>query len=273
MELGREIVEFTRAELSRLLRSGKGLVLLLLYGLVQAAGGALFAALSRSGAGQLLSSGLLAMVASGGDQALATRLQQIPVPILFAYWFTLFVLPLLVLLMGFDQISGELSTRSVRYLAFRSRRVSWALGKALAQLVALFGLSLIANVVVLLFSLLTVPNISFGPAVLWLLVLWLLSVVYGAAYVALVTLVSSLFRTPFLSLACGAMVLVAMGIAGLVARFSEALHPLSYVLPGTWSSGLISPDLATAGASVGALLGFAAVFLGGSVAVLRARDL
>src|SRR2546421_727711 len=105
MELGREIWEFTRTDLGRLLRSGKALVLLMLYGLVQAAGGVLFAFISKTPLGQLLGSGILGMIASGGDQVLAERLQKIPVPILFSYWFTLLVMPLLVLLMGFDQIS------------------------------------------------------------------------------------------------------------------------------------------------------------------------
>jgi len=273
MELGREIIEFTRTDLARLFRSGKGLVLLLLYGLVEGAGGVLFAVLSKSGLGQLMNSGLLAAVASGGDQAMAERLQQIPVPVLFAYWFTLFVMPLLVLLMGFDQISGELSTRSVRYLAFRSRRSSWALGKALAQLIALFGLSLVANVVVLGVSLVSVPNIAIGPAVFWLVVLWLLSIIYGLAYVALVTLVSTLFRTPFLALVAGAVALVGLGIVGLLGRWVDALHPLVYLLPGTYSSGLISPNAATMGMSILALVCFAVVFLGGAIGVLRARDL
>jgi ABC-type transport system involved in multi-copper enzyme maturation permease subunit len=273
MELSREIWEFTRTDLARLFRSGKGLVLLVLYGLIEAAGGVIFALVSKSAAGQLMSTGLLAVVASGGDHAMQEHLQQIPVPILFAYWFTLFVMPPLVLLMGFDQISGELSTRSVRYLASRSRRVSWALGKALAQVIALFGLSLAANAVVLIFSLATVPGIAFAPALGWLLALWLLSLIYGAAYVGLVTLISSLFRTPFLALAAGAVALVVLGTAGLMARWIEQIHFVSYALPGSYASGLISPDVAVAAGSAAALLGFAAVFLGGAVGVLKARDL
>ena len=273
MELGREILEFTRTDLARLFRSGKALVLLVLYGLIEAAGGVIFALVAESPAGQLMSSGLLAIVASGGDKAMQEHLQQIPVPILFAYWFTLFVMPPLVLLMGFDQISGELSTRSVRYLAFRSRRISWALGKALAQVVALFGLSLAANLVVLVFSLATVPGIAFASALGWLLELWLLSLIYGAAYVGLVTLISTLFRTPFLALAAGALALVGLGMAGLLARWIDSIHFVSYALPGSYASGLISPELSVAAGSAAALLGFAVVFLSGAVGVLQVRDL
>lgn len=273
MELGREILEFTRTDLARLLRSGKGLVLLMLYGLVEAAGGVIFAMLSKTPFGQLLSGGLVASLAAGDDQALGARLASIPPPLLFAYWFTLFVMPMLVLLMGFDQISGELATRSVRYLAFRSRRVSWALGKALAQAAALFGLSLLANVVVLIFCVVSVPDVNLSSAIGWLAVLWLLSVVYGIAYVGLITLVSTLFRTPFLSLVAGAVALVSLGIAGLMARWVDGLHPLSYLLPGNYSAGLISPQLPVVMTSVAALLAFSALFLGGAVGVLRARDL
>jgi hypothetical protein len=273
MELGREILEFTRTDLARLLRSGKGLVLLVLYGLVEGAGGVLFAVISKTPIGQLVSGGLIATLAAGDDKLLGERLSGIPAPLLFAYWFTLLVMPMLVLLMGFDQISGELSTRSVRYLAFRSRRVSWALGKALAQVVALFGLSLAANVVVLVFCFISLPEVDATTAVSWLVILWLLSVVYGIAYVGLITLVSTLFRTPFLSLVAGAVALVVLGIAGLMTRWVDALHPLSYALPGSYSSGLISPNAVVAATSVAALLGFSAVFLTGACGVLRARDL
>ena len=63
-----------------------------------------------------------------------------------------------------------------------------------------------------------------------------------------------------------------MGL-GLLARWVGALHVLSYLLPGTYASGLISPDVLVALGSVGALCAFAALFLGSSVGVLRARDL
>ena len=273
MALLAEIWEFTRVDLARLLRSGKGLVLLLLYGLVETAGGVVFAMLARSEAGQVLNSGVLQSFAAGADSDLAARLHQIPVPILFAYWFTLLVMPVLVLLMGFDQISGELSTRSVRYLAFRSRRVSFTLGKALAQVLALFGLSLCANVVVLLFTLFGGTVIPLGTAVFWLVVLWLLSVVYGLAYVALVAFVSSLSRVPFLSLVAGAVALVAMGITELLGRWYDAFHVVAYALPGTYSSGLVSPHPSTALGAIGALLAFTAVLLSAAVAVVRTRDL
>lgn len=272
MELAGEIWEFTRTELARLFRSGKGLVLLVLFGLVEGAGGALYALLSKSAFGQLLSAGLLAFNGAS-DRAMAEHLMGIPVPILWAWTSMVVVLPTLILLMGYDQVSGELATRSVRYLAFRSRRESWALGKAAAQLLALAGLTLIVDVVVLGFSLVSVPNIEAGPALFWTLALWALTLVYGFAYVALVTMVSSLFRSPFLSLAAGAALLLVLFIARLLTSWIDAIHPLRFLLPGTYSDGLLSPNASAVLLSAAALLGFAAVFLAGAITSLRVRDL
>lgn len=273
MELAGEIWEFTRTELARLFRSGKGLVLLLLFGLVEAAGGTLFALLSKSAFGQILNAAILAMLGAGSDRAMAEHLMSIPVPILFAWGFALLVLPALVLLMGYDQVSGELATRSVRYLAFRSRRASWALGKAAAQLLALAGLTLLADLVVLIFTLISVPNVSAGSAIGWTFALWALSNVYGFAYVGLVTLISTFFRAPFLSLVAGAGALVVLFIARVLTGWIDAIHPLRFLLPGTYSDGLLSSNGSAVAISVAALLAFSVLFLAGAVTSLRLRDL
>jgi hypothetical protein len=278
MGLLREVFEFTRMELRRALTSSKGLVLILLYALTQTLGGILFSALQQSQWAQVGWAFIVQVIASmqseepAVKQAAAQFLMQIPPSILFAYYFSLFTVPALVLLMGFDQVSGELATRSVRYVAFRARRISWVLGKTFGQGALLLGLSLFSNLVVLAFAAALSPTFAPVAAVEWTLHLWFLTGAYGLAYVALITAVSSSFREPFLALGVGASTLFGLWVMGLLAH-TDRLQPVRYILPATYAGTLLSPDLVTSLGSVAILLTFAAVFTTGSVLVIRARDL
>ncbi len=52
-------------------------------------------------------------------------------PLVGAFAFLMFVMPLLTLTMGYDQCAGDIETRHVRYLAFRIDRTTLYLGKLL----------------------------------------------------------------------------------------------------------------------------------------------
>src|SRR6516225_3998673 len=86
-----------------------------------------------------------------GDAALAASLASMPEALSTFLGITVWLGPLLVALLGFDLVAGELQNKSVRYWAVRSRRSSYFAGKLLG-LWALVGLvtlvlDLIVNVV------------------------------------------------------------------------------------------------------------------------------
>jgi ABC-2 type transport system permease protein len=273
-----EVLEFTRMELRRAVTSSKGLVLILLYALTQTLGGILFAALQQSPLGQIGWQMMIKLLASMqasdplSEKVASEYLSGIPPSILFAYYFSLLTVPALVLLMGFDQVSGELAHRSVRYVAFRARRTAWVVGKALGQAVLLAALSLASNLVVLAFAAFLTKTFAFADDVTWVLHLWALTAAYGLAYVSLVTLVSSAFREPFLALGVGASALFGLWVLGLLSHTDE-LHNVRYVLPGFYANTLLNAELATSLGSVAVLLGFGLFFLVGSVLLIRTRDL
>jgi ABC-2 type transport system permease protein len=78
----------------------------------------------------------------GGDQAMMEALAQCPCRPGGLQGHPLF-LPVYIALMGFDQVSGEVGPRSIRYLTVRARRSSLLLGKFLSQATVLLGLVLI----------------------------------------------------------------------------------------------------------------------------------
>ena len=230
----------------------------------------------------------------GEDTALLESLAKVPLIVLLTFKITLFFLPLYIALMGFDQISGEIGPRSIRYLVVRARRSSILWGKYLSQATLLAGLVLAVDLAVIAVARWQTP--SFQPAAMagTLLKCWLAASVFSLAYVALSSLCSSLFRSPAVSLIFNVFALFGFwlvnAVGGGAARAVEqaqkageegdgpsaiatALSWLRYATPSHYSSDLLHPDFLKFMGGTAVYAGFAAVFLAAGYAVLRRRDL
>jgi ABC-type transport system involved in multi-copper enzyme maturation permease subunit len=111
---------------------------------------------------------------------------------------TVWLTPLLVLIIGFDAISAELQYRSVRYWTVRVRRASYYVGKviglwAVVAIVTL-GMDLLVWGVFLVNGKTAGEVLSTGPG------LWLVSLPISFAWAAIASLVGSQFRAPMLAL-------------------------------------------------------------------------
>ncbi|QSQ15079.1 ABC transporter permease [Myxococcus landrumensis] len=212
----------------------------------------------------------------GKDTALLEALAQVPIEVLLVFKVTLFFLPAYVALMGFDQISGEVGPRSMRYLTVRARRSSVLLGKFLAQASLLLGLVLIIDLAIFTFASITNPDFGFAAMSLNLIKFWLAAIVFSLSYVALTTLCSSLFRSPAVSLVFNFILLFVFWLMDTVGKFvsdESALRGLRYLSPSFYASNLLHPKLTEFGVSGAAYAGFATIFLLGAYGALRARDL
>jgi ABC-type transport system involved in multi-copper enzyme maturation permease subunit len=285
------------AECRRSLRSARTLVLLALYGLFSAvvllAVGAIAAAVRAQvedaqvpGA---VADAALAQARSGvlgllvrGDEALLESLERVPLVALVVFKVTLFFLPAYVALMGFDQVSGEVGPRSIRYVTVRARRSSLLLGKFLAQASVLLALVLAVNGGLLAYSGATQPDFPLIRALGTLVRFGVAALVFSLAYVALTTLCSSLFRAPAVSLVFNYIALFSfwlLDVVGAGARRAgtsgEAwlLASLRWLSPSSYAGDLLHPQPLRFGASCAAYVAFALVFLGLAHLVLRRRDL
>ncbi len=291
----REIAVIWSAETRRAVRSGRAVVLLGLYSMFSAlvllvvgsianairqrveeriAEAGADAAASAQVAEEMKKSflGFLAQ----NDTAMAEALAQVPLVVLVVFKLTLFFLPAYVALMGFDQISGEVGPRSIRYLTVRARRSSLLLGKFLTQASLLLGLVLIIDLAIFIYAKATNPDFTLGAMGLGLLKYWLAAIVFSLAYLALTTFCSAIFRGPAVSLVFNFILLLTFWLMDTVGRYFEGQNPLEYVrflTPSYYSANLLHPDVAKFGISGLAYVAFAALFLGGAYAVLRARDL
>lgn len=223
------------------------------------------------------------------DEAMAEALAAIPLVLLIVFKMTLRFLPLYMGIMGFDQISGEVGPRSIRYLTVRSRRSSVLLGKYLAQATLLAILMFVVDLTLCVYARATTPDFTTGAMFATFARFWVSAIIFSLAYLALTTLCSALFRTPAVSLVTN---IIALFVLWLVAFIGEAF-PLegtrrldgtleSTTSPGAYlryasvwhyNSDLLHPQLSHASMAALAHLGFAAAFLLIAWAILRRRDL
>ncbi len=290
----KEIAVIWSAETRRAVRSGRVLVLLGLYSmfsvLVLLIVGAIAnaireevtARLAESGNGDAAAAALssemkksLLGALTSNDTALMEALSQVPIVVLVVFKVTLFFLPAYVALMGFDQVSGEVGPRSIRYITVRARRSSLLLGKVLVQASLLVGLVLVIDLGVFIYARITNPDFTFAALGLNLLKFWMAAIVFSLAYIALTAFCSSVFRSPAVSLVFNFILLFTFWLMDVVGQAYKdgVLGFIRFLSPSYYSGDLLHPQLSQFGVSGAAYAGFAMLFLGGAYAVLRARDL
>jgi ABC-2 type transport system permease protein len=196
---------------------------------------------------------------------------------------TVWLGPLLVAILGFDVMAGDLQHRSVRFWAVRSRRASFFVAKFLAlwATVALvtLGLNLLAGIIAAVRGYVTPWQL-----LTWGGRYWLTSLPILAAWAAIATFVSALFRTPIAALLTTSGVfgmLFLFSAVGRVVRENQMKHlrafvPMTwaeYLYPNGYDEVLLDSDAKRIALGLGILLGFALLLnVAGSFLFAR-RDL
>jgi len=267
----------TRTELRRTIRSPRTLVLLILFAVFTAVTGLLGGAITRGVESQgpeaaaAAGASLIALF-FGGDPSLLAQLSDLPLLLPLVFGACLFFLPLYVVLLGYDQLSAEVASGSVRHLAVRARRGSILGGKFLAQ--AVVTLTVLALVVLALFAagarlrpvVEPVGYLTFG------LRFWIGGALLACAYVALTSLSSAVTASPAASLLLNLSLLFAFWLLKVMAGASSTTEVLRWLSPLTYLGGVFvsGPPYAT---SLTAYVCFAALFLAGAWAAFRIRDI
>jgi len=271
-----------RAEAQEMVLSVRALFLVLVYAVL--AGGAGWIALKADEkldgklaalSGQLDSLGgaeresLLQQVADSGlPTAVAEAFLDghLPLLLLIILWSSTFVLPGLMIVVGFNRISGDVSTRFTRYVLQRVHRGSYLAGKIVGHwLVSFLAVLVVHGVLLAVGSMQEV--FDFERIMTAMPRIWVGMFLFTFAYVAYTQLFSILFSQPFLSLLFAVMGIMGMKFTTFVASFFWA--PLGQVWLGDWDMRLWAMDPV-------ALVVFAAYglgFVGLSFLALRRKDL
>jgi ABC-type transport system involved in multi-copper enzyme maturation permease subunit len=193
----------------------------------------------------------------------------------YALWMmligTLWMGPLLVALMNFDAVSGELQHRTVRFWSVRVRRGSYILGKYLAGWLVVLAVTLGMNVIVWGVAI-VVGHLAPANALGWGVHFFAVSLPISAAWCAIATLVGSQCKTPMLSLLVICATFFGLWLLRVTAGFTRN-DWLAYAYPNAYDSLLLSPNAADVGLG---LLGTGAIVLMTTIAgtlLFQQRDL
>lgn len=232
-----------------------------------------------------------AAVKAGSDPAVAHYMTHIPISLVAFLKVLVWIGPLLVALLGFDSIAGDLQHRGVRYWTVRTRRWSYLLGK-------FFGLWGIVSIVTLVLTVLSSiavlirGYITVGDFFSWGLRCWLVSALIVGTWTAVATFISSRFKTPLFALLTtfGAFFCMWLpGCIGVVVRWGTAMQQSAeneavaratvaqirwyeYLYPNIYDDLLLSPKPLHVAEGVGACALYIVVFVGIATALFAKKD-
>ncbi len=206
-----------------------------------------------------------------GDAELGRFLSGSPDALLGVLQLTIWLTPLLVTLMGFDGISGELQHKTVRYWTLRTRRGSYFVGKwlglfATVSLVTLAMDALIWGVCV------ARGEASLADTLVWGVRFWIVSLPMSLVWCAVATLVSSLFRVPFQALLVTSTAFTGLWVLWVIGFVSPSLYFLKYAYPNHVHALLLSPAGSQVASGLAACLGIAALYVGLGASSFHRRD-
>jgi ABC-2 type transport system permease protein len=244
----KEIGAICRGEVTRGLQGGRAAVLLVLFFFFSALVLTVVGFLSHrfnveiektiSAAGdltqanaQLLEQKKSMLAFFSNDKRLIDALAQLPLVLLVTYWLTSWFIPFFVALMGFDQLSGELAPKSIRFLVVRVERRSIVFGKLLAQAVILFFALTLSTLLMMLAGRVLNPEFTVGSMLTWSFKLMLSFFAIGLSWLTLTSMCSAFFRQPAVSLVINMILILALAF---VSAFGNAFR-----FPGEPATGTI----------------------------------
>jgi ABC-type transport system involved in multi-copper enzyme maturation permease subunit len=202
------------------------------------------------------------------NESIAKHLAPAPAALWALFWGTLKFLPLLVLVVGFDQLAGEIQHRTIRYTVGRAYRASIVLGKALGTWAVVSIMMLVLHLTVWVIVLAR-GQYALGPVLSWGGRFWLFSSICAAAYVGYAAAVSSFFRTPIVALFAGAGGGAALWLAFYACKWWAP--PAMWAFPNAYESLLVLPSAGqvAGGCALFVVWGAACVLLATFVMVKR----
>jgi ABC-type transport system involved in multi-copper enzyme maturation permease subunit len=275
-----EIRFVAQRELGKSFRSAKGIVLLVLS-LLGGTGATLLlvkgqqlksAKLGQAGGSAELMRELWedAWTQFFGDPATGKSLAEAPEVLVMMLILTVWLTPLMIALLGFDSIAGDLQHKAVRYWTLRTRRWSYFVGKWAG------GWGTIALMTLAMHSLIWIVCIARGEApaakaLSWGLRFWLITLPISAAWCGVSTFLSSLFKTPIIALLVTFAAFFGLWLFWMVGQFMDT-DVLKYVYPNFYEAMLVNPRLDRAMTGLAACVGMAALYIGGGSFLFSKRD-
>jgi ABC-type transport system involved in multi-copper enzyme maturation permease subunit len=202
-----------------------------------------------------------------GNKETAEKLLETPPLALFFGWLSFFYTPLLVMLMSAARISEEIWSGSVRFVMFRTSRLSWCVGKYAGQALQLLVALLLSGVAAWITGWWRMaffdPTANAAAIAVFSVKAW----IYGIAFLGLATGVSQLIASPNVATAVGIIVMILFSVLSMVAEWvtrqpwREILNVADLLVPGGHKMDLWLPDAMHAGPATVFLLALGAAYM------------
>jgi ABC-type transport system involved in multi-copper enzyme maturation permease subunit len=205
-----------------------------------------------------------------GDPATGKALADAPEVLLAVLLLTIWLTPLIIGLLSFDSVSGDLQHKTVRYWTLRTRRWSYFVGKWAGVWGTVSVMTLAMHAVIWIVCVLR-GEATAAAAFGWGIRFWLVTLPISAAWCALATFVGSLFKTPMVSLL---VIFASFFLLWLVWMIGQVAHTeaLMYVYPNAFDALLLHPRIDRAALGLAACLGTVGLYLGAGSFVFKKRD-
>lgn len=173
-----------------------------------------------------------------------------------------FGLPFAISFLAFNQISGDVQSRGLRYLLLRTERNNIFLGRFLGT--ALFSTGVIAF---LILTIVLYLGLKTGLYPAKDLLIWSIQGFYAVSilmlpYIAVCAMISASVNSPFLSLVLAKLVIAGTLLFAMLGRLAwEPLKYVKFLLPWGWQNHLLHPSVVHWGCAGLACLAYTAVFL------------
>lgn len=271
----REAFIVARYEIIAMVVSVRALLLVVTYGVIAGGFGALYLWVDRQSGGKLeeIAKKTGELAAAEKEQIISQMADKIGRPlaeailngdlpplVLFVLLLSTFVIPGLVLLVGYGSIAEDLHTRYARFLLQRVRRGSYLAGKIAAHFIVAYGAVIFVHVMLLLYAT-TISNFDTERTLVALPRIWLAMAFFVLGYVAYTAVFSAILSPPFLAFAIGGIALLSIWVLAFFPGIDK-------VWMGAWHMQLWALDVR----AIGVYVAHAIVFIALSYVGLRRRD-
>ena len=205
-----------------------------------------------------------------GDPVTGKSLADAPEVLVAVLLLTIWLTPLVISLLGFDSVSGDLQHKAVRYWTLRTRRWSYFIGKFAGVWATVSMMTFSMHALIWLLCIIR-GEAPAATALGWGVKFWLLTLPISAAWCAIATFISSLFRSPIIALLVMFSAFFGLFLCWFIGQVAHT-EALQYVYPNFYDAMLMSPRVDRWMTGLAACVGMAALYLGGGSYLFMKRD-
>jgi ABC-type transport system involved in multi-copper enzyme maturation permease subunit len=182
--------------------------------------------------------------------------------------------PLFACLAGFNQTSGDIGSKGLRYLLIRTERENIFLGRFIGTTIMMAVVYALLFVILAIYLAVKVSVHPTGDMMLWLAGGYLRILMFSVPYIALCAWISSSFDSPFGSLVLSLLFAYVLPIIVIFAKnASQYAGYLDYLVPWGYKWWLFSEQPAMVAAGVAVMAAFSAGLIWVGNYLFQRRDL